>query len=410
MKNGSQSQSFRYLWLGQAFANIGDILIIVGLMPLLYQSTKSAFIMSLIPVIKTLFSVFSASLSPIIFNLMKLKHTLVMSQLIKTVTSLGLFLFIYFEFYLSYIWVIYIFICVIGFFDGWTGPASKAIIPRIVEKHFILKANSWMESINQTIEVAVWSIGALLIVLVNVSLPFLFTLILYSLSFFLLIRINFFIKEESEEIKNFDKKKTLLLGWKEIAQRKDLKLLTIVGVFITIANIIWLASFMYIYVEESLGGSTDLWGYINSFLTGGILIASIIAYFKTDFIRVNFRLIFLISIMIMALGTTILAVNSLISVIFICSFLYGISSQFQGLLEVTYIQSNIDVQKLPYVYASQDVLNLLSFSIFTILLGIVVDYINIRIVFFIMGLLIFIALFFTLLYRKILNPINSNEL
>lgn len=400
-----RSLSFRYLWLGQALANIGDILIIVGLMPLLYQSTHSAFVMALVPVIKTLSSVFSASLSPFIFNLFNLKHTLILSQAVKTITSIFLFLFLYSQWYETHIWIIFIFICIIGFFDGWTGPASKAIIPKIVEKHLILKSNSWMESINQTIEVAIWSIGAILVSLVNIYLPFLITFILYTFSFFILFKLNLYEDKVNVFQETQSKKEILFIGWNEIARRKDLKLLITVSLLITVADIIWLASFMYIYVEEVLGRGIEWWGYINSLLTGGILIASVIAYIKEYLLKVNFKLVLILTTLIMAVSTIVLSLNSLASIALICSFLYGVSSQLKGLLEVTYIQSNIDEDKLPYVYASQDVLNLLAFSIFTILLSIMIDFINVKVVFLIMGLLIFLSLFLILFYNVILRPI-----
>ncbi|MDV2683025.1 hypothetical protein RYX56_01410 [Alkalihalophilus lindianensis] len=42
------SSSFRFLWLGQSFANLGDVLYIVALITLIYQLTGSATYMALI--------------------------------------------------------------------------------------------------------------------------------------------------------------------------------------------------------------------------------------------------------------------------------------------------------------------------------------------------------------------------
>src|SRR5688572_20026845 len=60
--------SFRCLWIGQAFANLGDIFYVVGLISLLYTLTGSAFYLSLLPFTTTIFRFISSLLAPLVID------------------------------------------------------------------------------------------------------------------------------------------------------------------------------------------------------------------------------------------------------------------------------------------------------------------------------------------------------
>lgn len=85
-----KSKSFRYLWLGQSLANLGDILYIVGLISILYGVSESALILAMLPFLNTFGRFVSGMFSPLLFAKYKLKFLLVLSQALKSFVLLGL--------------------------------------------------------------------------------------------------------------------------------------------------------------------------------------------------------------------------------------------------------------------------------------------------------------------------------
>lgn len=85
-----KSSSFRFLWIGQAFANLGDVFYILGLISIMYTVSQSAFYLALLPFINTLGRFISGYLSPILFKKYPLKTLLSGSQSSKTVGLLTL--------------------------------------------------------------------------------------------------------------------------------------------------------------------------------------------------------------------------------------------------------------------------------------------------------------------------------
>lgn len=77
-------KSFRYLWVGQALANSGDLFYIVGLMAIVHGITGSAMFMAMIPFVTTMARFISGSFAPVLMDKYNLKSLLASSQIGKT--------------------------------------------------------------------------------------------------------------------------------------------------------------------------------------------------------------------------------------------------------------------------------------------------------------------------------------
>lgn len=140
-------KSFHFLWISQLFANLGDVFYIVGLISILYHASESAFIMVLLPFFNMAGRMMSSSVAPLLFNRYRLKQVLVISQALKTV--LLLILAVGSLQTLSFIFM-FIIVFVVALLDGVAQPASTALIPRIVEKSRLLRANGILSMINES--------------------------------------------------------------------------------------------------------------------------------------------------------------------------------------------------------------------------------------------------------------------
>ncbi|MGY3716073.1 MFS transporter [Sutcliffiella cohnii] len=399
------SNSFRFLWTGQTAANIGDVLFIIGLMPLLYAVTGSAILMALVPFITTLSRFCSAFIAPVLFKYLSLKQILVFSQALKTITIITLLVFTLLYLNNSNLYIIYIFVGLLGFLDGWASPSSSALIPKIVKKEKLLKSNGWLESVSQFIEIATWPIGGIIVALTDTTSALVITSVLYTVSTLLLWCIYvpkpIYEQQLSPSLKSEAKR-----GWRIVLKRKDLWGITLSGIFISSSNIVWLASIMYVYVQESLKVTTTWWGYINSLLVLGLLLASLLTLLRPSQTEKAFKPILILTTLIMSISTLALSINTIPIIAVFLAFIYGFANQLKALLEVTYIQLKVNEEDLPYVYAAQEASYLLSFAISILLFSYLIDIINVQFVFLSAGILSFAGLITLVILRNNLQEFH----
>lgn len=120
-----KNKSFRFLWVGQVFANLGDIFYVVGLISLIYALTGSAFYMSLLPFTTTIFRFISNLFAPLVIDRFPLKQILVRSQWLKTLLLILLVCYL-FIFEQPMILLIPICIALISLLDGVAAPVSSS--------------------------------------------------------------------------------------------------------------------------------------------------------------------------------------------------------------------------------------------------------------------------------------------
>lgn len=146
-----KNTSFRCLWIGQAFANLGDIFYVVGLISLLYTLMGSAFYLSLLPFTTTIFRFISSLLAPLVIDKFPLKRILVQSQWWKTILLVCLGIYIT-SFNHGFSVAVIFFIALISLLlDGVAAPVSAALVPQLVPKEERMKANGFLNVITQTI-------------------------------------------------------------------------------------------------------------------------------------------------------------------------------------------------------------------------------------------------------------------
>lgn len=383
------NHAFRFLLVGNSAANIGDVLFIVALMPLIYEQTGSTFLMALVPFLSTGSRFVSAFLAPLLFRRLTLKSIMVWTQGIKTLLLLGLLMYLIL---FSYVGVlpIYLVILMIGLLDGTASPASGALVPKVVSKDKLLKSNSVLESTSQFIEIAAWPLGAMLVAFFDSGAAMIISIALYSIATlsYICMKAKQKITDLNTEASSSSFKSEVRRGWVFIARRKDLLSITLSGVFISAANIVWIASIIFVYVEEVLRVSSVWWGYMNSLLVFGLFLAGIFMVIWHRKTERFFKVLVILSNLIMAICTFALSWNTLALVAVVLAFLSGFTNQVKALLETTYLQVNIDEENLPYVYAAQQAAYLLTFAVSILFFSLLVDMIGVSNAFVFAGLLL----------------------
>lgn len=392
-----KNTSFRCLWIGQAFANLGDIFYVVGLISLLYNLTGSAFYLSLLPFITTIFRFISSLLAPLVIDRFPLKRIIVQSQWWKTLLLVCLGIFII-SFNHGFSVAVIFFIALISLLDGVAAPVSAALVPQLVPKEERMKANGFLNVITQTIFVAGWPLGSVLLISTNSSFIIWLTVMLYTVSTIYTGRIK--VPEQATDPvapSNWDSIKS---GWVAIRQIPTIRTLISIDFITTLASSVWVAAVIYIYVEQNLQLGEEWWGYINTSYFVGMIFSGLIVIRFAKLLEkyigffITFGL-FLSSLLILLFGTT-----SIPALALLLACLYGLPEQIREVIYTRLFQDHATEKTLAKIHAVWGAVINLTFAGSVLLLGFITETYSVKTTFQFSSTLIFLAFLYATFKRN----------
>lgn len=392
-----KNTSFRCLWIGQAFANLGDIFYVVGLISLLYNLTGSAFYLCLLPFITTIFRFISSLLAPLVIDRFPLKRIIVQSQWWKTLLLVCLGIFII-SFDHGFSVAVIFFIALISLLGGVAAPVSAALVPQLVPKEERMKANGFLNVITQTIFVAGWPLGSVLLISTNSSFIIWLTVMLYAVSPIYTGRIK--VPEQATDPvapSNWDSIKS---GWVAIRQIPTIRTLISIDFITTLASSVWVAAVIYIYVEQNLQLGEEWWGYINTSYFVGMIFSGLIVIRFAKLLEkyigffITFGL-FLSSLLILLFGTT-----SIPALALLLACLYGLPEQIREVIYTRLFQDHATEKTLAKIHAVWGAVINLTFAGSVLLLGFITETYSVKTTFQFSSTLIFLAFLYATFKRN----------
>ena len=373
-------RSFRFLWIGQSFANAGDVLYIVSLIAVLYQITGSALYLSLLPFTITIARFLSGMCAPLVLNRYSLKGLLVGSQFAKTILlgilGLGVWL-INLE-----VSMILCLVFIISFLDGWAVPSRNAMLPLIVKESELAKANSFIAVVDQSIQFGGWAAGGILVAATSGPFVIWITFIMYVASTIMMAMI------EVSDTHDKQSKIPMMGGWVTIWKQPVLRIVHVMILIESIANVVWIAAILYIYVNEALMKSEAWWGYLNAsffigLIVGGMLVAKFTRLFENYMKEILLLASFVVSVLTFMFG-----INNVPVMAVLLTVVSGLVEQVKSIAMVTLIQQKCPRQKLPEVFSAQSALISITFGLGSLLYGYLAEAVNIQFVFTLSGILL----------------------
>ncbi|MGM0887473.1 MAG: MFS transporter [Bacillota bacterium] len=392
-----KNTSFRCLWIGQAFANLGDIFYVVGLISLLYNLTGSAFYLSLLPFITTIFRFISSLLAPLVIDRFPLKRIIVQSQWWKTILLVCLGIFII-SFDHGFSVTVIFFIALISLLDGVAAPVSAALVPQLVPKEERMKANGFLNVITQTIFVAGWPLGSVLLISTNSSFIIWLTVLLYAVSTIYTGRIK--VPEQTTDPVAPSNWGSIKSGWVAIRQIPTIRTLISIDFITTLASSVWVAAVIYIYVEQNLQLGEEWWGYINTSYFVGMIFSGLIVIRFAKLLEkyigffITFGL-FLSSLLILFFGTT-----SIPALALLLACLYGLPEQIREVIYTKLFQDHATEKTLAKIYAVWGAVINLTFAGSVLLLGFITETYSVKTTFQFSSTLIFLAFLYATFKRN----------
>jgi MFS family permease len=274
-------RSVKFLISGQTLSNLADVFATVTLVTMMYHMSDSVAYTALIPLVRVLSQSVSGLIAPLLLDRYKLTFLLRSSQFLQFVLFGIIALFAWLMLTPGNLWIVLVLIMIWAFLDGWTAPASNALIPRLLkDSEQVLKANGVFGTANQIAQLAGWAGGAIIVSLWGAPVTLLAVGILYGIAFIMtcLVREPDLVKVETEDQKESDTDKQspsmwqrLREGWVIIWQRPALRTLAIMDFLEGLAGSVWVGAFLLAYVKTVLHQDDTWWGYINvSYFIGAI--------------------------------------------------------------------------------------------------------------------------------------------
>lgn len=387
------------LWAGQTLANLGDVFYIVAFISVIYAATHSAVYTAFVPVVIVSAQSLAGLTAPLVFRRFSLPSMLVVSQGIKTlllavaafvapVVSAGGKELLFLLFGLG---------AAIAFMDGWANPARNALVPRLVERQELMRANGLLATSDQTVHFAGWAAGGLLVAWLGSGFVLWGTVGAYVIATVAM----FLIRPTRPEAAAGEVDETnWLTGWKAIRGVPMLRLLVAMDVLIGFAGAVWIAAIMLPFVHDVLGKGEEWWGYINAVYMLGSIAGSTFLLAYADRMKNSLYRWIVLGTIGYGLVTFLFGSSSHPFAALLCSFALGPVFQLQTVSKQTLLLQATDEAVLPYVLSAKGTVDSLVFGISALVMGACAEWLGTRAVYFLAAGIVGVAILFTWRLRQ----------
>lgn len=370
---------FYYYWFASTSISLADVIYIMVITTFIYQETGSAFNAAFFPLLKALSKLISGFTLPLLLQRFYYSKLLVSLQFIKA--SLLTALILGFSLITSNISVLLLFVLIISFVEGWGTPLVSSIVPRIVSKDTLVKANSSLSVTSQSVQIAGYTFTGFLVIKFG-HIPILIgaAILLWLATLSLSLAVRSFNTEYGLEGSN-SKWGLIKEGWSYLWKNPTLRMITIMDVIEGMAGTIWIGAITLVYVTEALNKDEQWWGYINSSYYIGTILGGFFTLLIAKKIQKNLILSMVIGSSLFSLFTLLYGLNTVpILSLFLCVAM-GPAYQLRDVAQQTAFQSSVDNNKLPKVYASRSIILSTITSCSIALVGFIADEFGIRYVY-----------------------------
>lgn len=238
-------------------------------------------------------------------------------------------------------------------------PASVSLIPKIMKRDLIQKANATIQSSGEVIRLIALTIGGVLIAVFGAAYTMFIILPLYIMSACLVLFIKYKIKETVSNTTTLTKPKgtyikKLRRGFLLVRQHNILFPLALFCVFSNFASAPWEA-ISAVYISEDLNGDS----IVHSFLKVTTAIGAFLLGYILAKVNVNrYGLLLVTAGIVEGAAFFVAGLFSILPLVFLAAFALGATVSAVNIPEHTIIQMSVNDEDQPQVYA---IINMISY-------------------------------------------------
>lgn len=283
MKKKLFTRNYALLWAGMSVSQLGDGAGFIGLMWWVQTNTGSALLLGMMAMIRSVISVALSPFSGVVADKFSKKTIIVLMDAIRGLA------------YGTLAWLVYTnqltaplllsLVALNAVCSVFFGPAISSTVPLIVDKSNLPRANSLQQITNNIVSIVGYTAGGVLVALLGIPMLLLVDALSFLLSavseMFIIIptiaanqqaRLGGFVQNIKDGI-SYVRENKVLMGIMKVAAVLN---------FVAAPIFILLPKF----VQEHLGGTPTLYGYLLAGSMAGTLLASLLIAF-TKFVERN---------------------------------------------------------------------------------------------------------------------------
>lgn len=348
-------RNFARLWTAVFISGIGDVLYNVGIMVTIFQTTGSALQTA---------GVLAASLLPIfllspvagaIVDRHSRRGVMVIADLFRAALVTLLLLFTW-EGQFN-LWLLYAVVAGLGAATAFYTPARMAILPAMVHRDELVRANGIMSGTVQGTQAFGYVLGGLLIVWVSLPSLVIIDLLTFLASAALISGIRL-APERRQRTEQQAPDEPLWLSMKRgIAYLRHHELARTLVTMEWLEHIphgVWTSAMMLVFIQEALQGEPQAWGLQNGAFYSGVMLGAVLATAVSGTIARWPGRIIIVNAFLMSLLTIIYAQSPTVAFTIVLSVLYGPMFALRDVSQNSLLQVRVDPDKLGRVYALRE--------------------------------------------------------
>lgn len=377
MKRGG----FLYYWTAHSSISLAGVVYIMVLTTFMYQESGSAFIAALFPLFNAVARLVAGLTAPLVMEKFGFSKLLVRLQVMKALLLTALV--IAFPYISSQVSVLCMFILFIAFTEGWGNPLIQSMVPRVVAPDRLVKANSSLSVTSQSLQIAGYTFTGFLVVQFGHMPTLIMSCVLIWVSVLCLWIAARSMKEKEPAAAGGAKPgwEVIREGWFYLWRNPTLRIVTMMDMIEGIAGTIWVGAITLVYVKEVLHQGEAWWGFINASYYIGAIAGGLLMLLLSSFIQKNLIPCMAAGSAVFSLLTLWYGLNSIPIMALILCISMGPAYQLRDVAQQTALQSSVDQELLPKIYASRDILLSTVTSLSIAFMGLIADTLGIRMVY-----------------------------
>lgn len=376
-----QNKNISYLFCGQLVSQMGDSMFLIGLMWLVLDITGSKSSMGIVAFVAHIPNLVLGLFSGIIVDTFNRRKVMMISDIARAIVVLAIPITYFLD--LINLTIIIATAFVLSTFATLFNPARDSILPELVERKDLLKANSLIQSSNYTAILLGPALGAMFIELFGIANLFTIDSVTFLISFATILMISY--KRKSEV-----KKQKISIGFhlKEILSYvKDQKKLKFLLILTAVNNFFIMGPAIVgipIFVKDVLNEGASSYALVESCYGIGMIAGSIIVNYVNKFIGKGKILI--LGLLFDGITYAVLYFVGDLHILMISIVIHAVGIPFIVVARTSLMQEWTDSKKLGRVFSLVNIAVVGMTALTTGFTGFAADYVSIKIIFGIFGI------------------------
>lgn len=388
MRQLLSDRDFALLWLAQIISGIGDVLYNVGVMVTIFEQTGSALQTAGVLVASSLPGFVLGPVAGAIVDKMPRRHVLLAADLFRALL-VGSLLLLTRGGDFSIVGI-YLVVAGLGAAATFYKPARQALLPALVDRDQLVRANGLIASTNQATLAAGYAMGGLLVVWLGFHTLVIIDLFTFVAAALLVALIKSPADRPRDDAPGAARRSLLRAvqdGGVYLRDHRLARTLVVMEVAEHIPHAVWTSALMLVFVSEALDGTPTEWGYQNAAFYAGMLAGAALSVVIAAPLGRRPGWFIIANALLFALLTTAYALSPSVLFAIILCFAFGPTASLRDVAQDSLLQATVRHDLLGRVYALRSAAANLVFMLAGLLMAYMADQVNVRWVYATAGVL-----------------------